>query len=548
MAPLVDLNTADLATLLGAAVLDARKADLIMQARPFWDFAELKMLPGFGAKTLRQLREVAEVVPPARVNLNTCDQRTLQSVPHVGQRLAERLIAERPFEDFSEVSLVKGVNAAALIALQNRTLLSMAGLAPRVKPVPASVPPAAPQIVTPPNAAATSATQTAPEPNPAPKVQPAPETPGRVASPVFDALHAAQLRAQRMRPSKHQATKPPTPASTRAEVPTVDVLTEEEWVTMQEYPEVAVAAAPGALQVQEIQYSLAEHQIAVHQEIRRRLPVFFSGWAFASVLLAVLLGMYVAGWLQFGPEVPAVAVLEQPAATQTTAPAPAVVVKPAAAANEPATPVVVAPTSTAPVVVRAAGSTPLSQSDIGKLLFTEIFAPGDYWTQTGTNNDSAIEITQDRLQISLTQSPAISWSVNAFRSANFFYQGTVEPRNCNAGDYYGLVFRYQDDANLYLFGVSCNGEYRVLRRSNGAYTVLADFTANPAVATGNKQNLLGVHANGAELNFYVNDISVGGLNDGSVAEGFFGFFAKTEGNPGLQVYFDDAGAWGLKAS
>ena len=31
-------------------------------------------------------------------------------------------------------------------------------------------------------------------------------------------------------------------------------------------------------------------------------------------------------------------------------------------------------------------------------------------------------------------------------------------------------------------------------------------------------------------------------------QGFFGFFAKTEGNPGLQVYFDDAGAWGLKAS
>ena len=546
MSPLVDLNTADLATLLRAANLDARKADQIMQARPFWDFAELKMMAGFGAKTLRELRAVAEVVPPTRVNLNTCDLRALQAVPGVGHKLAERLVAERPFENFSEVSLVKGVNAAALIALQKRTLLSMDGVAPRVR----IVPPPKTEVRLPNPAATTAAAPGPATPPPAPEVQPEPQTPERVAHPVFDALHAAQQRAQRLRASKPAAPKPTAaPAGPRPEAPTVDVLTEEEWVTLQEYPEVVVGA-PGALQVQDVQFSLAEHQMEVQREIRRRLPVFFSGWAFAALLLLAALGLHYADWLQFGPAAAAVAVAAQPVSVSTAAPppAPAVAVKPAETSNAPATPVTVAPTSTAPVIVKPADDAPLSQADIGKLLFTEIFAPGDFWTQTGTNNDSTIEIAQDRLQISLTQAPAISWSVNAFRGANFYFQGTVEPRNCTTGDYYGLVFRYQDDANLYLFGVSCSGEYRVLRRSNGEYSVLADFTANAAVLTGNKQNLLGVHAQGADLKFYVNDIRVGSVNDGTVAAGFFGFFAKTDGNPGLQVYFDDAGAWELRAS
>ena len=534
MPPLVDLNTADLATLLSAADLDASKADQIMQARPFWDFADLKMLPGFGAKTLRELRAVAKVVAPARVNLNTCGLRALQAVPGVGHKLAERLVAERPFENFSEVSLVKSMNAAVLIALQKRTLLSMDGVAPRVK----IVPPPPPDMAVPSPAAATSAAQAAPPP------------PERVAHPVFDALHAAQQRAQRLRASTPPAHSPSAaPAGARPVAPAVDVLTEEEWVTLQDYPEVIVGS-PGALQVQDPQFSLAEHQMEVRREIRRRLPVFFSGWAFAALLLASVLGLHYLDWLQFGPAVATVPIAALPAAVPTVAPppAPAVAVKPAETPNAPATPVTVAPTSTALVVVQPADSTPLSQADIGKLLFTEIFAPGDYWNQTGTNNNSKIEITQDRLQISLTQAPAISWSVNAFRSANFYFQGTAEPRNCITGDYYGLVFRYKDDANLYLFGVSCSGEYRVLRRNNGDYSVLADFTANAAVLTGNKQNLLGVHAQGADLKFYVNDIRVGSINDGAAAEGFFGFFAKTEGNPGLQVYFDDAGAWELKAS
>ena len=58
----IDLNSADLSVILQQTVLDARKAEVLMDARPFWDNSELRMLPGFGKKTLLKLADVASIV------------------------------------------------------------------------------------------------------------------------------------------------------------------------------------------------------------------------------------------------------------------------------------------------------------------------------------------------------------------------------------------------------------------------------------------------------------------------------------------------------
>ena len=53
----IDLNSADLTTLLRETELDVRKAEVLVNARPFWDDSELRMLPGFGKKTLQNLTQ-----------------------------------------------------------------------------------------------------------------------------------------------------------------------------------------------------------------------------------------------------------------------------------------------------------------------------------------------------------------------------------------------------------------------------------------------------------------------------------------------------------
>ena len=122
----IDLNSADLSVILQETVLDTRKAEVLIDARPFWDYSELRMLPGFGKKTLLKLSDVATVVPPQPININTCSSADLQSIPGVGTVLARRIVEERPYDSLEDVVLVKGVSTNVMHVLRQRSVAVIA--------------------------------------------------------------------------------------------------------------------------------------------------------------------------------------------------------------------------------------------------------------------------------------------------------------------------------------------------------------------------------------------------------------------------------------
>ena len=122
----IDLNSADLSVILQETVLDTRKAEVLIEARPFWDYSELRMLPGFGKKTLQKLADVATVVPPQPIDINLCSAADLQSIPGVGTVLARRIVEERPYGGLEDVALVKGVSTNVMHVLRQRSAVIIA--------------------------------------------------------------------------------------------------------------------------------------------------------------------------------------------------------------------------------------------------------------------------------------------------------------------------------------------------------------------------------------------------------------------------------------
>lgn len=118
----IDLNSAGLSVILRETALDARKAEILIDARPFWDYSELRMLPGFGKKTLLKLADVATVVLPQPININMCSAEDLQSIPGVGIVLARRIVAERPYDSLEDVKLVKGISTSVMHVLRQRSV------------------------------------------------------------------------------------------------------------------------------------------------------------------------------------------------------------------------------------------------------------------------------------------------------------------------------------------------------------------------------------------------------------------------------------------
>ena len=346
----IDLNSADLTTLLRETALDIRKAEVLLNSRPFWDDAELRMLPGFGRKTLRELAAVARVVPRSPTNMNTCTPAALQALPGVGAVLARRIVAGRPYFSIDELSGVKGISRAVM-----RTLRQRAGVA-EPRPAESAVPASADEDLLDLNACDETALRALPRVGPALARRIVATRPfadvdalfevkgiGAATYPSLRARLAVRARApaecpdvnvcspqalQRLRgvgpalamrvisgrPYAHWGEllelKGVGPAllerlrqacdlpATRPEAVEAEFVEDESWFTEGGFEPSPFEAAPGLPQLRDPVMSLVAYEAAVGQEIRRRMPLFLSGWLVAVALITGMLFLYFSGFVR----------------------------------------------------------------------------------------------------------------------------------------------------------------------------------------------------------------------------------------------------------
>jgi DNA uptake protein ComE-like DNA-binding protein len=148
----LDLNTADVKSLAAVPVIGPDVAQTIVAARPFASINELDRLKGLTAEQLEQIRAVVAVAtPPApgkvrsphpdtlgasnrradaakKVDLNTADSRTLESVPGVTPDIARAILAARPFESLDGLSRVKGITAEQLELIRAAVVVTPASV------------------------------------------------------------------------------------------------------------------------------------------------------------------------------------------------------------------------------------------------------------------------------------------------------------------------------------------------------------------------------------------------------------------------------------
>ncbi len=584
----IDLNSVDLDTLFQRSGIPPKKAEILLSNRPYWDFSDLAHLPGFGRKTLERLAAVAHVVPPPLLDVNRCTTSELTDLPGIGPSLAGRIVAERPYSTLADLVRVPGIGEALVNTIEKRAE-------------------ALPLEVLDVNQAARSELQALPGLGQTQALRilagrPYDDLAHMVADLDLSALLQARLEAvvsfSRIEQAPSQV--PPDPNGNRAQGPpaeiisggvieetiappqeapvigpipppagplreqldaefiSIDTLTENEWVFVEDDAPLEVDAQVALVQTAPMSITLVEHNAVLRRELSRRIPLFISGWGIGAGV--ILLGLFILSALNlvaFGPREDQVVAPTALSTLLITPPDINSTVQAAVGATQAAQPTITAqavvqPTNLPPTaatltleitdIPAAANLSPLA--NLGTQIFSELFAPGDFW-ELGESDIANIGIDIERLEIDMLTRGAIAWARNGFGGSDFHYQGTVFTESCQSGDYYGLVFRSADDLNLYLFGVSCSGQFRIVRRLDGIFSTLQDFTIAPAIHSGGRLNLLGVRAQGSNLSFYVNDQNIFALTESSIAEGRFGVFAKSHLNPQLSVQFDDLAAWNI---
>ncbi|MDK2980466.1 MAG: serine protease Do [Chloroflexota bacterium] len=103
---------------------------------------------------------------------------------------------------------------------------------------------------------------------------------------------------------------------------------------------------------------------------------------------------------------------------------------------------------------------------------------------------------------------------------------------------YGLICRYQDDNNMYMFEITEDGYYAIYKLYRGDWTPLIDYTYSSMVASLQGADIQ-ASCVGDTLRLAVNGKLLGEAQDSVIPSGDYGFFAGTFTGSGIVVSFDD---------
>jgi len=132
-------------------------------------------------------------------------------------------------------------------------------------------------------------------------------------------------------------------------------------------------------------------------------------------------------------------------------------------------------------------------------------------------------------------------------AGDFFAEVAAKIQDCSGKDAAGFAGRI-GGVNLdsgYTLEVACDGTYRLRKFSEGAVTILRDWTASDAIVKGpNATNRLGLLAQADRITPFANGVALGpAVQDASFAYGTFGLYAMARETPGVVVVFDDFALW-----
>jgi hypothetical protein len=103
---------------------------------------------------------------------------------------------------------------------------------------------------------------------------------------------------------------------------------------------------------------------------------------------------------------------------------------------------------------------------------------------------------------------------------------------------YGVIVRYRDNGNFYLFSVSSDGLYSVQMLRNDQWIDLQPWTISEAVRQESGVNVLRVECQGSLMRFFINDQYVAEVEDSTFASGSMALLAGSFAEGGVVVHFD----------
>jgi len=197
-----------------------------------------------------------------------------------------------------------------------------------------------------------------------------------------------------------------------------------------------------------------------------------------------------------------------------------------------------------PTLTLTPESTPSPTADIasglGPIIFHDDFSEDHGWIPLHSNLGGA-SLYNGRFSLSVHQANAFYTAqspVNEF--ADGYLEAVVQAVLCTDDDEFGLMFRVDPSGGHYRFTLTCNGEARVTRISEGSEVAVIPKTITNALIPGLLvDNRLGVITEGERFRFFLNGEEVFTARDPGLRRGGLGFFVRARRGGQTTASFDN---------
>jgi hypothetical protein len=107
-----------------------------------------------------------------------------------------------------------------------------------------------------------------------------------------------------------------------------------------------------------------------------------------------------------------------------------------------------------------------------------------------------------------------------------------------SGGYGGMVVRYANPSNFYLFTTNGRGAYQIQLQKDEQWRILQPWMPSAALRSGGEVNVLAVEDDGAEIRFYANNQLLFSVGDPRLPGGDVGFAGGTQSQGSVLAIFD----------
>ncbi len=233
---------------------------------------------------------------------------------------------------------------------------------------------------------------------------------------------------------------------------------------------------------------------------------------------------------------------------------------PSTATEEPLSPTMtpsLEPTSTptvqpspTPTATPPAGDPAIALGEPG---FFDTFSNGTSFGLSNPYEDEAVLISVENGAMvfkSKRINNGIRWRLTSRNPQDLYLEGRFNVTRCSGADQYGLIVRapsYSDGIGYY-FGVTCSGQYYLLRWDKEGQNTVVSLTSDDCILSGSGQiNRMGIMADGDTIRLYANGELLKELTDkGLTDKGYIGAFVSAREDQNFTVQLEELKLWTLQ--